>query len=239
MKVIGAGFGRTGTLSTQHALNELGYSCYHMKEITKKANKKHLDFWVKVAEMSGNTPHDWNEVFQNYSATIDYPSSCVWKELMKANPDAKVLLTLHPGGAEAWYKSTVDTIYGMSRMWESKLLSSFIPPLSKMTKMTSKLIWGRFLKGTMDNKQDAINRYNEHTKEVISLVPSKKLLVYSVDQGWEPLCEFLEVAVPNSAFPKVNDKKEMIKMIRLMSIATRGLIAIIALIVSYFIWQMV
>ncbi|WP_276390727.1 sulfotransferase family protein [Eudoraea chungangensis] len=239
LKIIGAGFGRTGTLSTQHALNELGYSCYHMKEITKKANEEHLDFWVKVAETSENAPHEWNKVFQNYSATIDYPSSCVWKELMEANPDAKVLLTLHPGGPEAWYKSTVDTIYGMSKMWESKLLSSFIPPLRKMTKMTSKLIWGRFLKGTMDNKQRAINRYNEHINEVTNLVPSEKLLVYSVNQGWEPLCKFLGLEVPKTDFPKVNDKEEMKKMIRLMSIITRAAIVIIVLFVIYLIWRIV
>lgn len=239
LKIIGAGFGRTGTLSTQFALNELGYSCYHMKEIQKKANKKHLDFWVKVAESSANTQHDWNEIFHAYSATIDYPSSCVWKELMEANLDAKVLLTLHPGGPEAWYKSTTDTIYGISKMWEGKLLSFFIPSFKKMAIMTSKLIWGRFLEGTMDSKQDAINRYNEHIVEVRNQVPSDKLLIYSVDQGWEPLCAFLEKEIPKTAFPKVNDKKEMKKMISLLSIVIRSLILLILLIVIYFIWVMI
>jgi hypothetical protein len=35
MQVIGAGFGRTGTMSMQAALELLGYRCYHMKEITE------------------------------------------------------------------------------------------------------------------------------------------------------------------------------------------------------------
>lgn len=236
LEIIGAGFGRTGTLSTQHALNELGFPCYHMKEIQKKGNKNHLDFWLRIAESPPNVQHDWNEVFHDYSATIDYPSSCVWKELLNSYPEAKVLLTLHPGGAEAWYRSTTETIYAMSNMWEGKLLSFFIPPFRKMTTMTSKLIWGRFLQGTMDQKQDAINRYNQHILEVIDIVPSEQLLIYSVDQGWEPLCLFLGKEIPQSDFPKVNDKEEMKKMIKLLSYVTRGLLLLILGLVIYIIW---
>ncbi|MGI9532970.1 sulfotransferase family protein [Lutimonas sp.] len=238
LKIIGAGFGRTGTLSTQLALNKLGYSCYHMKEVNKKANKNHLDFWLEVAESPENAPHNWDDVFQNYSATIDYPSSCVWKELMEANPDAKILLTLHPGGPEAWYKSTTDTIYSISKMWESKLLSFFIPPLNKMQRMTSKLIWKRFLKGSMDHKQGAMDRYNEHIKDVKSQVPPNKLLIFSVDQGWGPLCTFLEKEVPNEDFPRVNDKEEMKKMLRMLSVVTRSVLLLIFLLVIYIIWRL-
>ena len=33
LEIIGVGFGKTGTLSIQYALNEVGYPCYHMKEV--------------------------------------------------------------------------------------------------------------------------------------------------------------------------------------------------------------
>ena len=239
LKIIGAGFGRTGTLSTQFALNELGYRCYHMKEVMQKTNKNHLDFWVKVAESPENAIHDWDEVFEHYSATVDYPASCVWKELMRTNPDAKVLLTLHPGGPEAWYKSTKETIFAISKMWESKLLSFYIPPFGKMTRMTTKLIWGRFLKGSMDNRQDAIKRYNDHIENVKKQVPADKLLIYSVDQGWEPLCQFLGKDVPETNFPNVNDKAEMKKMIKRMSLFTRIFVALIFIIGCALIWRLV
>ena len=231
LKIIGAGFGRTGTLSTKVALNELGYPCYHMKEITEKTNKNHLDFWLKVAESPEGTEHDWDAVFHNYTATVDYPSSCVWEALLKANPEAKVLLTLHPGGAEAWYKSTKETIYAVSSMWEGKMLAFFIPKLAKMTRMTSALIWERFLKGTMDDKQEAMNRYEEHILEVKKRVPADRLLIYSVDQGWEPLCAFLGKEAPKTDFPRVNDKAEMKKMIKLMSVVTRILLLILIVVV--------
>jgi len=229
LKIIGAGFGRTGTLSTQHALNELGFPCYHMKEIRKKGNQNHLDFWLEVAEAPPGTQQDWDKIFHNYTASIDFPSSCVWQELFAANPESKVLLTLHPGGPEAWYRSTRETIYATSSMWEAKLLSYFIPPFRKMTKMTSKLIWGRFLQGTMEDKSAAIMRYNQHIEEVRRIVPPEQLLVFSADQGWEPLCAFLDKEVPKKAFPRVNDKAEMKKMIKLLAYATRGLILLIVL----------
>src|SRR5579863_4286375 len=108
LKIIGAGYGRTGTLSTYTALNKLGYPCYHMVEVFKnKANKSHLDFWNTVAN-APEAEHDWNKVFENYTAAVDNPACCVWKDLMKAYPDAKVILTLHPRGPEAWYESTMN-----------------------------------------------------------------------------------------------------------------------------------
>lgn len=121
LTLIGAGFGRTGTWSTFAALNRLGLPCYHMQEvILNKANKGHLDFWRKVANSPPGTQQDWSRVFGNYKATVDNPGCCVWRELMAAYPDAKVLLTLHPRGAEAWYESTIDTIYFTENVWQFK-----------------------------------------------------------------------------------------------------------------------
>ncbi len=74
LKIIGAGFGRTGTLSTFNALNTLGYPCYHMFEVIEnKENKSHLDFWNRVANAGEGQQHDWNEVFEKYTATVDNP----------------------------------------------------------------------------------------------------------------------------------------------------------------------
>jgi len=230
LKIIGVGFGRTGTLSMQYALNELGYPCYHMKEVVKKTNQKHLDFWIKVSESSEGSQHNWDEVFNNYTATVDYPASCVWQELAEAYPEAKIILTLHPGGPEAWYKSTIDTIYALGKMWEGKLLTFIIPRIRKMTRLATDLIWGRFLKGTMDNKQDAISRYNQHIEEIKNQIPADRLLIFSVDQGWEPLCRFLGKEIPKGNFPNVNDKAEVKKQMKLMSVFIRILIVLVIII---------
>lgn len=214
LKIIGAGFGRTGTMSTYTALNELGYPCYHMTEvIINKENKTHLDFWNNVANAPAGKQHNWEEVFHNYTATVDNPACCVWKELMEAYPTAKVLLTLHPRGPEAWYESTINTIYFTETLWQFKVLEIFTAFGKKLGNMSSKLIWQRSLKGTMNDKAAAIERYLAHVEEVKAAVPPERLLIFKVDQGWEPLCKFLDVKIPNSKFPNVNDRAEVKKTI--------------------------
>jgi hypothetical protein len=44
VKVIGAGFGRTGTMSLKVALETLGFGpCYHMIEVFE--HPEHVGFW--------------------------------------------------------------------------------------------------------------------------------------------------------------------------------------------------
>lgn len=214
LKVIGAGFGRTGTMSTYKALIELGFPCYHMAEvILNKENKHHIDFWKKVSDDPEGTQQNWDEVFAKYTAAVDNPACCVWKELMVAYPEGKVLLTLHPKGAEAWYNSTIDTIYFTETLWQFKVLKAVIPFMRKFGDMSTNLIWKRNHGGTMSNKEKAIAFYNQHIEKVKAAVPPEKLLIFSVDQGWEPLCNFLGVPVPATPFPNVNDRAEVKKTI--------------------------
>jgi hypothetical protein len=215
IKIIGAGFGRTGTLSTCTALNTLGYPCYHMFEVIEnKENKTHLDFWNGVANAPAGQQHDWYQVFDKYTATVDNPGCCVWRELLEAYPDAKVLVTLHPRGPEAWYESTMDTIYFTESMWQFNFLKLFTPFAKKMGNMSSKLIWQRSHKGTMTDKTAAIARYHAHVEEIKAAVPAERLLIFTVDQGWGPLCEFLGKDVPEAEFPNVNDRAEIKKTIK-------------------------
>jgi len=213
LQIIGAGFGRTGTMSTYTALKELGYPCYHMAEvIMNKENKHHIDFWKKVANEPEGKQQQWETVFAKYTAMVDNPGCCVWKELSIAYPDGKVLLTLHPRGAEAWYKSTMNTIYFTETLWQFKVLEFFIPFFRKFGDMSRKLIWQRSLRNAMPDKTAAIARYNQYIDEVKAAIPAERLLIFSVNQGWEPLCTFLNVPVPATPFPNVNDTKEFQKI---------------------------
>jgi hypothetical protein len=215
LKVIGAGFGRTGTWSTKAALNQLGFPCYHMSEVLgNKENKSHLSFWRKVANSPPGAEQDWSQVFAKYQATVDNPGCCVWRELLAAYPDAKVLLTLHPRGAEAWYDSTIDTIYFSETMWQFKVLEWLTPFGRRFGDMSHKLIWQRSLQGTMTDKAKAIARYKAHVDEVKAAVPADKLLVFKVDQGWAPLCAFLGVPQPQTEFPNLNDRAQIKKVIQ-------------------------
>jgi hypothetical protein len=214
LQIIGAGFGRTGTLSTYTALNQLGFPCYHMIEVLQNPrNKSHLDFWRGVANAAPGARQDWEQVFRNYTAAVDNPACCVWRELMQAYPEAKVLLTLHPRGPEAWYESTMDTIYFTESMWQFKVLEAVTPFGRKFGDMSRKLIWGRSHKNTMNDRAKAIAHYQQHIEDVKAAVPPDRLLIFSVDKGWSPLCAFLGVAAPNTAFPNVNDRADVKKII--------------------------
>jgi hypothetical protein len=215
LQVIGAGFGRTGTWSAKEALNQLAFPCYHMSEvIINKANKGHLDFWRKVANSPPGAQQDWNRVFADYTATVDNPGCCVWRELLAAYPNAKVLLTVHPRGAEAWYESTIETIYFTETMWQFKVLELLTPFGRKFGNISRGLIWGRVLKGAMGDRAKAVARYASYIDEVKAAVPPEQLLVFSVDQGWGPLCAFLGAPQPATEFPNVNHRAAIKKTIR-------------------------
>src|SRR4051812_1473786 len=90
IRVIGAGFGRTGTLSLKAALEMLGFGpCYHMSEVF--AHPEHFALWT--AAWRGQ-PIDWDALFHGYQATVDWPGCAFYQQLMRQYPDAKVLLSV-------------------------------------------------------------------------------------------------------------------------------------------------
>lgn len=192
LKVIGAGLGRTGTLSLKFALEALGLGpCYHMMEVIK--NPAAPGQWNDVAD--GRT-RDWDAIFKGFNATVDWPSATYYHELADAYPDAKVILTERD--PEAWFASTQATIFG--RDWSSA--SDNIWEI-----MASKVV-GSMFEGRMHDKDWVISVYLKHNAEVRRVIPKHRLLVYFAKDGWEPLCGFLGVPVPSEAMPSVNSTED-------------------------------
>lgn len=196
MKVIGAGFGRTGTLSLKSALEELGFGpCYHMVEVFGKP--RHIDLWQAAAE---GKPVDWDELFRGYRATVDWPACTFYQQLMQAYPDASVLLTVRD--PEKWYESVRNTIYQTTHV----NAGSPNAPDDRHRHLVNTLIWQSTFGGEFEDKQHAIAIFKRHIQEVKDHVPSDRLLVYDVTEGWEPLCRFLHVETPSGTpFPRLND----------------------------------
>ncbi len=213
LKVIGAGFGRTGTLSLKLALEELGLSpCYHMIEVN--AHPEHDALWLALARGEAS---DWRPMLQGYASTIDWPTTYIWKELAAANPQAKIILTVRD--PEAWYASAAATIF--ARMLEFETLraetlraealrgdqAAVDPTRRRHMEMINTLIVEKTFGGSLD-KDNAIAVFNAHNEEVRRLVPRKRLLVYESGEGWQPLCAFLGVPVPATPYPKVNTTED-------------------------------
>lgn len=223
MKIIGAGFGRTGTMSIKAALEILGFGpCYHMKIALTRP--WHIPFWL--AAIRGRSRR-WKRFFRKYNSTVDWPACEFYKNLIKVYPDAKVLLNVRD--PDAWYESSLKTIYRIQYVtpyWFPQLLLI----------MQERLIWkGRF-RDDFKNKELALSILEQHYQEVKDFVPPAKLLVYDVKQGWEPLCKFLEVPVPDKPFPHLNETRQYEKVILLLQIA--GWIATMAVIagIAWIVW---
>ena len=203
MKVIGAGFPRTGTLSMQAALEQLGYHCYHMKEVLRE--RGHLDLWHQF--VSGQTPMDWQTLFHDYDATVDGPACFYYQELMQEFPDAKAVLTVRE--PEPWHKSWVTLNRTLDRF---RPLGPFIPKFRKLFRFAEVL----FPKIAIDplDPDTCIRAFQAHNAAVQRHVPPDRLLVFRVTEGWEPLCAFLGCNVPDGIpFPHLNEGDQTLKAI--------------------------
>jgi hypothetical protein len=194
--VIGAGWGRTGTLSTKVALEALGFGpCYHMIEVFR-SHPEHRSDWLAAAR---GEPVDWHRLLAGYGSAVDWPVAAFWRELAAAFPAAKLLLTTRD--PERWSDSFESTI------------SAGIPreppgPEDLGGSMLHEVIVRRSFAGRSSSREELLERYGEHVEEVRAGVEPDRLLVWSVAEGWGPLCAFLGVPEPDQPFPHVNDRAD-------------------------------
>jgi hypothetical protein len=210
MRVIGAGFGRTGTASLRAALEELGLGpCYHMTEVFR--NPHHIELWEEAYE---GRLGSWGEILGGYRSAVDWPVAAFWQELAREYPEAKVVLTVRD--PEEWYESTRRTIYRISEVSSSPLftvLGLFAPGPRRQARMASRIVWKGTFGGRFEDRDYAIGLYERHNAEVKASFRPERLLVYDVKDGWEPLCGFLGVEVPDKPFPHLNETASFRRMV--------------------------
>jgi hypothetical protein len=209
LQVIGSGVGRTGTHSLKLALEQLGFDkCYHMMELFQ-----HPEGLIYFQKAERGEAVDWNKLFEGYKSAVDYPVARYYKQLIAAYPNAKIIHTVRD--AESWYQSAMETIFWATKPSAGRMLKLLIkmPFSSTLRKRLPILkydgdmvdnIFGKDLK----NKQEVIRRYNAINEETLNFIPKDRSLVYDVKTGWEPLCNFLNVPVPQTPFPKSNVRDE-------------------------------
>ena len=226
MKVFGTGFGRTGTMSLKIALEKLGMGpCYHMREVV--SHPSHIKIWYDISR--GEQPK-WSRLFSGFNCGVDFPVSLFYEQLINTFPDAKFNLTLRD--FDKWYISTANTIYKVPTILP-EWFKQVVYPIRIFIAMQVNLIWVGLFNNEFSDKESAKIVYYEHIESVKKIIPADKLLIYNVKEGWEPLCEFLDVDVPDIPFPKVNDTAEMlrnfaiIKMLPYVFILSIGTISVI------------
>ncbi len=193
LEIIGAGFGRTGTYSLKAGLELLGFGpCHHMSEVA--ADPGQIEAWAQVA----NGRPDFDVIFAGYRAAVDFPVSAYWREVLDASPDARVILSYRD--AEDWYGSFSQTILPLildREAWPHRAVPWF--------EMMEKVIIGKALRGQTD-RDGILKAYRDNEAAVRDLEAQGRALVFSVRDGWTPLCRFLGVAAPDALFPVTNPR---------------------------------
>ena len=206
LEVIGAGFGRTGTKSLKLALETLGYDrCHHMMEVMP--NRGQIEYWDRASR--GETMN-WEEVFSGFKAAVDWPSSAYYAELAECFPDAKVVLSVRD--PDAWYESVRETIYPITRSipgW----IAAIYPPIKTVKQFVFLTVWDGVFEGRFEEKEYALQVFRDHIEAVKRVIPQDRLLIHEAKEGWPPLCEFLGKPIPETAYPRVNEAKDMKRML--------------------------
>lgn len=229
IKVICAGLGRTGTLSLTEALKKLGYKPYHYVDFN------HLPAWEDLAD-GKCSPNDVIDLIvrDGYDAVLENPTCDIYRDVVERFPDAKVILTVRdrPEKFEKSWKTLFETMVLTEETfrWSFPSFFGWIPAFCQLKKIRHfmgtthlQLDPGALTHGWRQKEDGWIaQQYLKHNQDIIDHVPSEKLLVFNVKEGWKPLCNFLECDIPNDQdFPhsKINDTRSLKRMRKMLQIA--------------------
>lgn len=196
LKIIGAGLPRTGTRSLEAAFTTLlnGRS-YHMSVIPGHPFDLG-DAWNGA--IAGQSPN-WHRLFDGYVATVSFPGSLFWRELCEAYPDALVLLSVREN-ADEWWQSFDSTVLRVARMALSPTWTEGRGIIDLLERFAGTSQW--------DDQATLKAAYERHNAEVRQTVPSNRLVEWKATEGWAPICQTLNLPVPNVPFPWTNRRSE-------------------------------
>ena len=202
MKVIGAGYTRTGTVSLKTALETLGVGpCLH--PLTAPETERVLE----RARSDGATL-DWREHLGPWNAAAGWVGARYYRELIEAWPSSVVVLSVRD--ADAWYASYASCLRTTAELAVTggPALAGAVTAAMNGLMVADQPLRGGVVDASHERREDALARYQRHNDAVARTVPIDRLLVYDVEDGWEPLCEFLDLPVPDLPFPHLNDRAE-------------------------------
>jgi len=187
-------------MSLKLALEHLQFGpCYHMIEVFQRPND--VAFWQDALRSDGATA-DWDQVFREFQSTADCPACYFWIPLLQHYPNARYVLTVRD--PESWYDSFRNTVF------EACMHPERAPDEEHriVQQMVRELIMDTMFAGRFLDRSYAVACMEAHNQAVIDAIPAEQLLVYQIADGWEPLCRFLNVDVPDAPFPQVNTRQE-------------------------------
>ncbi|KAK5127182.1 hypothetical protein LTR85_008543 [Meristemomyces frigidus] len=205
-KLLILGLPRMGTQSIADAVEQLGYRpVYHMRDVAKNG---HQEAWKRLLDKKFAGPtassdevgaEELEQILSPYSALADFPATIFAEELIRAYPTAKVVLLVRD--EDAWFKSMTETLwYQFSGPEQAKTTG----PMRSLAETYHRYCWSSdFPKYGREYLRDYYARIRAMA------MPGDRQMEYSVKDGWEPLCTFLGVEVPDVPFPRKDDWREL------------------------------
>jgi hypothetical protein len=158
-------------------------------------------------------PVVWEDLFSKCPSGVDFPISLFYESIFVKYPDARFILTTRD--AEAWYKSISATVFKASQPTPARMLQTLFQALYTpivRRRLPVLAYAGRMIKEfygpDLTDKETVLQKFHTWNERVAHTIPASQLLIYDVKDGWEPLCTFLNVPVPNKPFPVTNNTRE-------------------------------
>lgn len=194
------------------ALTTLGLTPYHFTEAVRHNHNKHFDLWLDAlkTKSSGRRDslqrQDFDHILWQYDAVTDAPACFFVEELLAFYPEARVILSTRT--PESWAKSIQSTLVPLStwRSWSILVLfdRTFSAPYWSLFEFIMRLISPNKPADELTSS-DLGRYYRRHCAFIREVVPKDRLLEFNTADSWGPLCQFLEVPVPDEEFSHIND----------------------------------
>lgn len=183
LKIIGAGYPRTGTSSLCEALRILGFNAIHHEP--------------QRLELSCLNRSSFLDAYCDVEAVTDAPACFFWREIMAAYPDAKVILTIRR--ESDWWESIkwhVRNVYGLPD--EQHVRDAMqLHGLLFGTPFLNEYLWRR-----------AYHRHNHSVANQMQMTGRFMLFPLCApgrdEEKWLRLCNFMGIPdLPDEPFPTV------------------------------------
>ncbi|XP_078480970.1 uncharacterized protein LOC144742536 [Ciona intestinalis] len=247
MKVIYAGYSKTGTKTMSAAFMELGYKTYDFLENSWYLGKE----WKQIVNYGG-TVEDFRKMYEGVDAVVDSPCYMFWEEILEAYPDTKIIFSVRD--EDTWVRSmqkqvhslATDPLYILMQVlsysgW--KYFGFMCVSAQSVIGSAQKWPWSKF----KYNETVWRRLYRHHNNYLLQNAPKDKLLVFNFKDGWEPICKFLGEEIPDKPFPHANIGASVVRdlmethpiMIRMMreAMLTFGILTLIGAYGGYKVYQ--
>ncbi|KAJ9606836.1 hypothetical protein H2200_008846 [Cladophialophora chaetospira] len=221
MRILVLSLCRTSEIPLGQALKTLGYKPFGMAEGMKDPaffygqwHKAALAKYSGVGKQWGR--EEFDAMLGDYDTVLSLPGCLYAKELVELYPDAKVILTTR--STQSWVRTMHVAAnqmltwrgWGIMQSWDKSFTGSLITLVQAQMRV--------MCNGDFSANGWAAKKYEEHNSLVRNLVPKERLLEYDPNDGWEPLCHFLEHSRPEEPFPALDADEDDEKIVRMQKV---------------------